>query len=222
MSNPTVATSLASVFVGWLLSQLTVYGKDYRLKRALRAGLLTELVDIRAELDRIALTYERAIQLSAAKGIEPAVPGPASNFFFTHHYKDVFISLNREQRLSYQIIHKKVDAINAGIALLLAKLEIAQSEQEAHGQASLNILASWDNVLVGQYHNVREATWHIERHLESPTRPVLDLLGPMHVSYMKFVGEVDDRIATLKRQGAGMTPSDFEATAARPAPTISG
>jgi hypothetical protein len=37
---------------------------------------------------------------------------PIHNMFFKQYYKDVFSQLNREQRLSYQLIHATLDNLN--------------------------------------------------------------------------------------------------------------
>jgi hypothetical protein len=107
-----VLLSLLGVGVGWLLAQLTSLGKDWWKSRKLTKGLLTELQDIDDQLARVILTHQRQIQVSAHMGIEPATSLPLQNAFFRHYYKDAFEYLNREQRISYQLIHAALDELN--------------------------------------------------------------------------------------------------------------
>src|ERR1700690_3780280 len=107
-----VILSLVAVLVGWFLAQGTALMKDVYLACKLKRALLLELSDLLDQLRRSEMVYHRQLQALAMQGIEPVAPHTIPNYFFKQYYKDVFYHLNRKQRLSYQLIHGTIDALN--------------------------------------------------------------------------------------------------------------
>jgi hypothetical protein len=191
-----VFISLVSVGTGWVLAQGTALIRDFYVSLKLKRALLNELEDIREQLERIAMGYQRSLQFYALRGIEPVVPNAVPNLFFKQYYKEVFYRLNREQRLSYQLIHGTIDSLNAGNDDLLKTMrttaeKLRQSEDDEETERAVDL---WGDRVKALYHSTRDAMFYIDFHLQNRRCPKWNFRGPMHKSYVQFVEKVQQEI----------------------------
>lgn len=207
-----VLISLVSVAVGWVLAQGTAFTKDWWAARKLRAGLLTELEDIDAQLQRVVVMHSRQLQIYANKGIEPAVSILIENMFFRQYFKEAFAHLNREQRISYQLIHSTLDTFNKKSEAIGSFLEEfhklhTTAPDEQRTLAAINV---WGDRVIASYKTAMDVRWHIAYHLRNPKSPAFDINGPMHESYLKFEQELDDEVKLILEKAKGIKREDFE------------
>lgn len=208
-----VVIALIAVVVGWLLARGTdlvvnVY-RSWRLKRA----LLEEIEDLREQLERVVMNYSRLLQVYALNGIEPAIPIELPNLFFKQYYKDVFYRLNRQQRISFQLIHGTVDVLNEGnkelakfIRATMEKLnELNKSEGGLDGRVE-----DWGSRVEGLYHMARDLMFYIDFHLKNRKSPKLDIQGPMPKSYLEFNERVKQEIENVIVNAEKLKREDFE------------
>lgn len=207
-----VVISLFSVAVGWLLAQGTAFIKDWWAARKLRAGLLTELEDIQDQLRRVIMIHGRQLQIFALKGMELNAALPVLNMFFKQYFKEAFSHLNRSQRLSYQLIHSSLENLNKmneGLAKF-AEESYKDLKTEPDKQKTLPLFEEWGDRVVGLYKTAMDVHWHITYHLRNPKSPVLDFMGPMHESYLKFEHELDQEVKLIIEKAKILKKEDFE------------
>ena len=207
-----VAISLISVAAGWLLAQGTVLFKEWLAARKLRAGLLTELEDIKDQLKRVLIIHGRQLQIFALKGFEPTAALPIPNMFFKQYFKEAFSHLNRSQRISYQLIHASLEALNkknedlAKFAEQFYKdIKIAPDDKKILGAIEL-----WGEMVIALYKTAMDVQWHIEYHLTHADAPVFDIMGPMHKSYVKFEHDLDLEVKSIIEKAKLLKKEDFE------------
>jgi len=207
-----VVISLISVLVGWMLAQGTTFAKDFWTARKLKKGLLHELEDIKEQLQRVVMIHRRQLQIYALKGMEPTASLPVHNMFFKQYYKDVLSRLNREQRLSYQLIHATLDSLNkknedlAKFSEDLYKELKGSKDNATIGRA----VGLWGDRVVALYKTAMDVLWHIEYHLKNAKKPSFDLMGPMHKSYLRFEQELDQGVKTIIDKAKDLKKEDFE------------
>lgn len=212
MNTNTVLISLISVFVGWFLGQGSELIKNWVTTFRLKKSLLIELEDVRDELRRTAAIYERKLQIYSLSGIEPSVPLPLSHYFFQNYYKDVLNKLNREQRLSYQIIHAHVSSLNEGfleLSKITAECCNVAKHRVAEGPRSSPV-AKWGDYVIAQYKNVMDTIWHIDHHLRNPNKPDLSLFEKTHDNYVKFTDDINKRVAEIIQKAKKLKRENFE------------
>ena len=193
--------SLISVVLGWILGQGTTLFRDFRTDRKLKKSLLLELSDIQIQLYRTRLSFQRQIELFSRHKIDPSTQVQIKSYFFDHHYKDVFNKLNRDQRMSYQVIHESLKALNEMTEELRpVTLDCFQTILRNPKDPEIPIkFKLWGDQLNCLYSNARTIEWHIDYHLRNPKRPVLDQMGSTHQSYLKFQESLKGEIETIKR-----------------------
>lgn len=206
------AISLASVFIGWLLSQGTVLSKRWWEARKMRVGLLTELDDIRDQLRRVVLIHHRQLQIFVLKGMDPSAALPIHNMYFKQYFKEAFSYLNRSQRLSYQLIHSSLDNLNKMEEGLAKFSEESYNEIKStrDDEGKLRIVELWGDRVMVLYKTARDVLWHIDYHLSNSKCPAIDLMGPMHVSYVKFQHELDEEVARILDGARALKIEDFD------------
>lgn len=207
-----VVISLISVAVGWLLAQGTAFAKDWWTARKLRAGLLTELQDIQDQLQRVVLLHSRQLQISALKGMEPSAALPVQNMFFKQYFKEAFSHLNREQRISYQLIHASLESLNKGNEELAEFAEDTYKElrMSPDEKRTLSRIEVWGDRVIALYKTTMDVRWHIAYHLRNPKSPTFDIMGPIHESYVRFQQELDQEVKDIMEKAKKLTKEDFE------------
>jgi hypothetical protein len=205
-------STLVAVLAGWLLAQLSGLVKDYWIRRRARRCLLEELGELKSELARVALIYARLLQIHALQGVGNDVPLPVSNFIFKNFYKDAVISLNKEQRLSYQVIHSHIEQINRGIDELRDATKSIHDKQRTSGTESIGKADGeyWSQHVIAGFTNTLEALWHVKHHLAIPSGPALDDLSQTHREYLQYLQFVDDQIKGLLEAAKHLKRVDFE------------
>ena len=207
-----VLISLVSIGVGWALGRGTEVVKDFYQSWKLKKALLEELDDIREQLLRVRLSYTRQLQIYANQGLEGGGTIAVPNLFFKEFYKDVFARLNREQRLSYQMIHGLIDTLNSensDFVDLTKKLVEELRHEGPEGKFSIDVQI-WGDRLQGLYLMTSECIWHIDRHLESPRHPTMDLMGPVHEKFAQYEDKIHKEIAQIIQAAKAIPRKDFE------------
>jgi len=201
--------SLASIAIGWLLAQGTTLLKDWLNVKRLKSGLLIELEDIRAQLDRMQLYNKRNLLFYALKGLPNEGFPSIHNLFFRQYFKDVFGKLNREQRISYQLIHSLLDNLNQQQALLMSFFEKKYEVRNgpANSEDGHKILREFGDRVIAIHRNTMEVFWHTTYHLRNREKPELDYQGAVHETYLRFLEDVEIDIrktiegaSTIKRE----------------------
>jgi hypothetical protein len=208
-----IVIALIAVLVGWVLAQGTALFMDFYRSWRLKRALLEELEDLREQLERVVMSYRRQLQMYALNGIEGATPHALLNLFFKQYYKDVFYRLNRQQRLSFQLIHGTIDSLNEGNKELLSFLGATQEKlnelQKDQGELE-GTIEDWGNRVKALYYTARDAMFYIDFHLRNPQNPKLDFRGPMHKSYLRFNEEVKQEIENVIVDARKLKREDFE------------
>jgi hypothetical protein len=204
---------LASVFVGWLLAQLTGIVRDRLRERKIRKCLIEELRDLLRELQRAKMTYARALQLVGLKGIGHGVPSRLNNHIFKNYYKDAVLSLNSDQRISFQMIDALVDAANDGIE------EVGKLGVELHTKDTLGNSGGltdkdgeiWASKIKTEYTNLACLEWQVRFHLENQRSPNLSPHTRHHEQYQQHRASVAREIEEIVTKSAeGLRREDFE------------
>jgi hypothetical protein len=132
--------------------------------------------------------------------------------FFKQYYKEAFSHLNREQRLSYQLIHAALDNLNKKNDDLAKFFEESHKDlRDASDEEKVsNIRAEWEERVILLYKTTNEVLWHIVYHLRYPDAPTLDHMGPIHESYLKFEQELDIEVKTIIEKAKTLKRDDFE------------
>jgi hypothetical protein len=198
--------------VGWVLAQGTALAKDFYVSWKLKRALVGELEDIMEQLKRVTTSYRRQLQVFALRGIEAALPIAIPNLFFKQYYKDVFHRLNREQRLSYQLIHGTIDRLNSEneqflnfTRVLVEKLRHSKEQEEVERAVDL-----WGDRVMALFNTACDSMFYIDFHLKNQKRPVLDFKGPMHKGYLQFAEEVQRDIQNVMEGAKKLKREDFE------------
>jgi hypothetical protein len=206
-----VLLALISVFVGWLLAQLSGIVKDRLTRRRIRKCLLEELQELQIELNHTLLKYARQLQVHALQGIDNNVPLPLSNHIFRNYYKDAVLSFSQTQRMSYQLIHSQLEQLNAGIRNQeevtrrlheKARIEGPQSINKAEGEL-------WGQTVVAGFTNAATVLWHVDYHLGHPRHPELSLLTGTHEAHLKYCQNVETQIQDILEKGKSLSREDF-------------
>lgn len=204
--------SLVSLGLGWLLAQGTTLVKDWLNIRRLKNGLLIELEDIRAQLDRLQLQNKRNLHFYALKGIPNEGSLPIHNLFFRQYFKDVFGKLNHDQRISYQLIHSLLDTLNQQQAAMVTFLE--KNYEVRHGPADSEeahkALREFGDRVTAIHRNTMIVLWHITFHLRNRKNPVLDYKGSVHESYLLYLVEVEREIQETIEGASSLKREDLE------------
>jgi hypothetical protein len=213
--------SLASVALGWLLAQGSTVFRDWWQTRKLKDGLFEELCDLDDQLKRVELIHARQLQVFALDGIEATASLPLLNMYFRQYYKDAFPHLNRSQRQSYQLIHSLIEHLNEQEKKLADFVsELGRKRRESPNEEALRIaVQQFGSHVSALYKGVRACQWHISYHRQNPLVPRLDLNGPMHKSYVRFVDGLDQEVATaIETAKAKLSRKDFDGSSKTTSP----
>jgi hypothetical protein len=212
LANDKALLSLVSIGLGWLLAQGTTLVKDWLNIRRLKNGLLIELEDIRAQLERMQLQNKRNLQFYALEGIPNEGSLPIHNLFFRQYFKDVFGKLNHVQRLSYQLIHSHLDTLNQQQEGLVTFLE--KNYEVRHGPADAEeahkVLREFGDRVTAIHRETMKTLWHLTFHLRNRDNPALDYEGSVHQSYLRFLEEVEDDIRKTIEDASSLKREDLE------------
>ena len=207
-----IVIGLASVLAGWVLAQFTGILKDFLRLRKIRKCLLEELDELKSELERTLLIYSRMLQIYSLKGIDNGVPSPLSNHIFTNYYKDAVLGLNKEQRISYQLIHTLVGGVNSGMVELREVTSKFQEKNITKGAVSISDEDGdlWGKKVICEFNNVAAAIWHIRYHLQNPKNPDLSAYTKSHEAYLKYLESVEKRVSEIIKKAKTIPREKFE------------
>lgn len=204
--------TLGAVVLGWRLGQLTSLVRWVYSAVALRRGLLQELEDLDAQLGRILLIHARQLQIYSLGGIEPTAALPAPNMYFRYYFGEAFPFLNREQRLSYQLIHSSVDSLNERNSNLMGCLRTVSPEEDSKegGKEDRDLLEEWGREVKELYRLAATTRWHIRYHLDNPNCPKLDFYGEVHESYLQNQENIEKTIEEIISKAKNLNRQEFE------------
>lgn len=214
MSEPKLLFTLVSVFTGWLLAQSSGIVKDWLHKKKVVKCLLEELLELQTELERTLLIYSRGLQIHALKGIDNSGPVQLSNHIFKNYYKDAVLELNKNQRISMQLIHTWVETVNSGI---IEFQELTRSIQKKHMQEGAESITEqdgkqWGNMIICEFTNVASTLWHIKFHLNNKESPDLSPFTAGHKYYLQYLENVEKKISEIMEAAKNLDREKFEKT----------
>jgi hypothetical protein len=212
MEDPKLIIVLASIFVGWLLAQLTGTVKEWLKCRKIRKCLLEELEELQCELERVLMVYSRQLQIHALQGVDNSSPAQLSNHIFKNYYKDAVLSLNKNQRISMQLIHTLIESVNSGILSHTKITSDIQDKYTLKGKESITTEDGeyWGNKVISEFGNVAAAIWHIRFHLSNPKSPDLTPYTKDHENYLKYLESVENKISEMMNQAKSIPREQFE------------
>ena len=203
---------VTSVLLGWTLAQVTDTVRTWRHRRKIIQLLLEELRDLDRETTRLLHYHARNLQLHGAEGIGQSGVVGLSNPIFSNYYKDALLSLNQNQRISFQMIHgfvasqneilKEYDSINSSIRK--DHRENGLSESTVKGGDHLGELAKHG------YSNCAIIKWHIDFHLKDKNDPDLSGGNEDHKAYLKYMESVVKEMNKTVESGKTIPREKFE------------
>jgi len=187
------------IAISWVVAQATEYAKKLRKKSIIKNGLITELYDIQDQLQRVVLSHTRQLQLVALNGMEPSSVLPVPNMFYQQYFKEAFEHLNREQRISYQLIHSSLESLNSQNNSLVQFFEESYKDLQVspNDEKKDAIIHVWGEHVIALYKNAMTIRWHIDYHLNNKESPDFDIMGSMHEKYVQFQKDLDDNVKEI-------------------------
>ena len=212
MDTEKLLIGLASVGVGWVLAQFTSVAKDWLYARRIRKALLEELSELKSELDRTLMILSRQLQIHGIEGIDNEAPVPISNHIFSNYYKDAVLTLNKEQRISYQLINTLIGTLNDGLSNHKEHTKSLQSKAMHEGKESLakSDFQYWGEGVIGLFEQANSTQWHIRYHLSRPKNPELLPYTKEHETYLKFLEKVREKSKEIIENAKGLDRESFE------------
>jgi hypothetical protein len=211
MEDPKIIIALTSIFAGWLLAQITGTVKEWLKIRKIRQCLLEELDELQCELERVLMVYARQLQIYALQGVDNASPAQLSNHIFRNHYKDAVLSLNKNQRISIQLIHTLIDSVNTGIQSNSKITSEIQEKYMLKGKESITVedVEFWGSKVVCEFSNVAAAIWYIRFHLSNPRSPDLAPYTKDHESHLKYLENIEHKVSEMIDQAKNIPREQF-------------
>lgn len=199
-----IVIAVAGAFVGWVLAQVTGWLKGWLYRCKVRRLLLQELKDLDSGIGRLYFYYARQLEIHGAQGVSSETMVGLSHPIFTNYYKDAVLSLNRRQRIFYQLIHMLVDAVNDGLDALRqesSEIYVANSNS-GMTEALSKRCAHWGDIAKSQFANCASLQWQVRFHLANKRNPDLIPNTSHHEQYLKFLqemqGKADEFVANGK------------------------
>jgi hypothetical protein len=140
------------------------------------------------------------------------VPIPLSNHIFKNFYKDAVLSLNAQQRISFQLIHSHIEQINVGIEDARETAKRIQEKITQHGIKSISPDEGqlWSQTVIAGFINAATALWHVDHHLNQPRGPDLSVFAETHQDYLRYRQRVEDRIQEIMEAAQKLDRQSFE------------
>ncbi len=133
--------------------------------------------------------------------------------FYNQYFKDAFAHLNREQRISYQLIHSSLESLNTQNVSLIQFFEESYKDLciSPDDDKKERIIKVWRDRVIALYKNTMIIRWHIDYHLNNPESPSFDIMGAMHESYVKFLSDLDQDVKEIMKNAKDkLNIKDFE------------
>lgn len=207
-----IAIAAFSLVGGWLLAQFTSLVKAWIERRRVKKLLIEELLDLKHESKRLYYFFARELQLAGAGGIGNSAPVGIANPIFKGYYKDALLGLNRQQRMSYQMINSMIDSINADLLELKKLINDIQHRvyNEGVDEKIKKLGTFWqDKVRVG-YGNCAALEWHVVYHLSNRKRPDLSPESAAISEYRRFMKEAEEQAEKFVKSGGAIPREKFE------------
>ena len=206
-----IAIGITSVFAGWVLAQVTSGIKTWLQRRKIKKLLLEELSDLDKEVDRLLFFYSRQLEVYGAQSISSESAAGLTNPIFSNYYKDALLSLNQEQRISYQLIHSLVALANESLGDLRSKCSevYARHASEGMNKQIAKLCDAWGKAVKAQYQSCASLQWQIRFHLQNKAGPDLSPYTKSHENYLKYLQSVQDKADSFIANGKTIEPGKF-------------
>lgn len=202
--------AIGSAIAGWIAGQVTLVWKWWIARRWLRRAILDEIFQIYDETERLWAIYARALQVHGCRGVDAGVPLPLSNVLYANHYKDAALVFTRVQRISIQMIHAYVVALNDGaidLRRLVDEVRVKDARGETLSEADLDL---YGRNLRGLMASVGGLRWHIHHHLTNPLFPIMDMGTETHERFLKNMEDVRDDIEKIAASAEKLKRDEIE------------
>jgi hypothetical protein len=135
-----------------------------------------------------------------------------SNPIFKCYYKDALLSLNQNQRISYQMIHSLVDMINVGISELCELSSNAYTQYiNGANEKEINKLSdTWGKKVKAEFLNCAALKWQVRFHLIRKDNPALSLYTEDHRDYLRYLKSAQDKAKEYITNGKTIDPCKFD------------
>lgn len=200
-----IIIALITAIIGLVITQLTAFFSPKFYRRKIIKLLHEELKDLDKEAMRLVYFHQRNLQLYGGKRIcEGGMLGLA-NPIYTHYYKDAVLSLNQNQRISFQLIHGLIAAQN----VILAEINKANTDVlRDHRTNGPNNATVTGGEILGElakdgYSNCSIIKWHIDFHMKHKSNPDLSPNTKAHDMFLKYLDKIV--IETQKTIDSGKT-----------------
>ncbi len=204
--------SLVSIIAGWILAQFTGVLKDFLYKKKIRKCLIEELKELETELSRMLIFCSRQLQIYSLKGIDNGGATPLSNHIFKNYCKDVVLTLNKNQRISFQLIHTLIENINVGIKVQSKVTGELQTKHILEGEGGVNSaeVKLWGDGVITEFRNVASAIWQIKLHLGNQKSPDLSPYTEEHRQYLEYLENVDKEVNKIMEAAKKLDRKDID------------
>ena len=180
--------ALVGAVAGWLLAQITTSIRAYADRRRAKLLLLEELKDVKIQTARLLTFYGRQLQIYGSEGVGASSSVGIANPIYENYYKTALLSLNQDQRLSFQMIHSIVNHANRQLDQFEQLTESLQKDFAENGATTAFSVGGkrWGEAAKAAYLTVGSLQWHVIHHLRSPKLPSLSVGGEIHRTYLQF------------------------------------
>ncbi|GAA3940892.1 hypothetical protein [Litoribacillus peritrichatus] len=110
-----IIATLIGISTGWVLSQLTDFFKEKRIRNRKIIAINTELEDLSAWLERMKKTTRYSMMLALHKKNNHLIPTHLQKFLIDEHFHEICIYLTRDKRICITDIYNNINSINSSI-----------------------------------------------------------------------------------------------------------
>lgn len=205
--SPDIAEKLFLLLAGVFIAQAVSFFNSYMQKRKLINSHFEELEQISEEVDRLILGFKRRLQIASLKGVDYSYCIPVKALIHESYYKEIVTSLSKTQRISFQLIHGHLEALNIHIEAC-KNHTIAMSDIKPLREQDC---VRWAEDSVSGFTASKVLQWHIRHHIKNRKNPTLIFGDADHQHYTKFFQDALDEANDLKNNpSADLSPEDFE------------
>lgn len=207
-----IVIGLTAAFAGWMLAQLTSGLKAWLQRRKILKLLLEELSDLDTEINRLYFFYARQLEIHGAMGVSSESAAGLSNPIYRGYYKDALLSLNQQQRISYQMIHSLVDLVNVGISDLRQKTSEIYAKNGSGGMTKelAKSCDAWGKAVGAQFQSCASLQWQIRFHLQHKDGPDLRPYTDHHEQFLTYLQDMQKKAEEFIANGKTIERDKFD------------
>jgi len=192
-----ILIGLLSAVLGWVLSQFTpIIQEKLKTKKVIRM-LLEEIYDLNFFIEKLLGELTNDLKSIYSAKIPTSSPLEIVTYFFTNHYKDALLGLNRHQKNSYQTIHILVGNINSQ----LRELQDLVKDSNTQLTGKKANIAKLQELTRDIYINTKILKWHIDFHLKNPHNPDFLQGTENYKEYLAIFEKFQEQTLTIAQSG---------------------